>query len=918
MGDMSEIHRPAQDIARHETFAPHDPSSARPRILLVDDQPSRLLTYESILSGLGVECVWAFSGTEALGRLLKDDFAVILLDVNMPGMDGFEVARMVREHPRLERTPIIFVTAINVTELDQLRGYEVGGIDYMAVPVVPEILRSKVAVLVELHRRRSELQHLNHALAEARAERDAEHAKVVAKKDSQLRALFEHPTELTLVLRAERDADGEIADWAYVEANANALALLGKTREQLIGRRLRDVLPVDRADSVIVRCNRVLLTRSTEQYESRFGDRDFLATLFSIGDDSVISSAVDITERKRAEASLRDSERRYRALVEHAPVAVAHNTMDGRFDYANQAFCDLVGYTHDELRARTWQEITHPSDVDRDLALGQRVLTNQQPNYTLEKRYIRKDGSVVWVELFGNFVLDDRGLPIQGVAVAIDINARKQSNEALRASEERFRDLANHIDQFAWTCDRLGQATWYNDRWYQYTGTTFEHTRNEGWKPLHHPYHLARVMAGIERAIAAGEPWEDTFPLRGKDGQYRWFLSRAVPIRDEHGQVLRWFGTNTDVTAQRELQEALQETDRRKDEFLAMLAHELRNPVAPIANVAEVLSRVLADDEEKKTLADIIRRQAMHLSRLLDDLLDVARVTQGHIELRRAVMPLAVCIQQAVETAQPLIRERQHRLTVSETFQPLHVNADRVRLAQAIANVIINAAKYTQPGGDIRIRTFIDDGHAAVEISDTGVGIAPEFLSKVFDLFAQSDRTLDRSQGGLGIGLAVSKKLIEMHGGTVMASSAGADQGATFTIRLPLEDPAPDTSATPQSSSAPPRRVLIVDDNEDSADSLAILLELEGHVVRAVYSAMDALEQVSVFAPEIVLLDIGLPGMNGYDVAQRINALPNPPRLVAVSGYAQREDKERSAAAGFSAHLVKPVDIAALKRVLML
>jgi PAS domain S-box-containing protein len=631
----------------------------------------------------------------------------------------------------------------------------------------------------------------------------------------------------------------------------------------------------------------------------------------------VISSAVDITERKRAESSLRESENRYRALVEHAPVAVAHNAMDGRFEYANQAFCDLVGYTHDELRAKTWPEITHPDDLDQDLALGQRVLTNQQPNYTLEKRYIRKDGSIVWVELFGNFVLDDRGTPIQGIAVAIDISGRKQADAALRESEERFRDLANNIDQFAWTCDRLGQTTWYNDRWYQYTGTTFEQTRNEGWKPLHHPDHLARVMAGVERAIATGEPWEDTFPLRGKDGQYRWFLSRAVPIRDDSGQVIRWFGTNTDVTAQRELQEALQETDRRKDEFLAMLAHELRNPVAPIGNVAEVLSRVLADDEEKKALADIIRRQAMYLSRLLDDLLDVARVTQGHIELRRVVMPLAVCIQQAVETAQPLIRERQHRLTVSETFQPLHVNADRVRLAQAIANVLINAAKYTQPGGDIRIRTFTDDRHAAVEISDTGVGIAPEFLSKVFDLFAQSDRSLDRSQGGLGIGLAVSKKLVEMHGGTMTASSAGSDQGSTFIIRLPLEDTAPDTSATPQSSSAPPRRVLIVDDNEDSADSLAMLLELEGHVVRAVYSAMDALEQVSVFDPEIVLLDIGLPGMNGYDVAQRINALPNPPRLVAVSGYAQREDKERSAAAGFSAHLVKPVDIAALKRVLM-
>jgi PAS domain S-box-containing protein len=209
----------------------------------------------------------------------------------------------------------------------------------------------------------------------------------------------------------------------------------------------------------------------------------------------------------------------------------------------------------------------------------------------------------VWVQLFGNMVHDDRGVPIQAVAVVIDINARKQADAALRASEERFRDLANNIDQFAWTCDELGRATWYNDRWYQYTGTTFDQVRDEGWKHLHAPAHLSRVMAGIQRAVAAGEPWEDTFPIRGKDGEYRWFLSRAIPIRDEHGAVLRWFGTSTDVTAQRELQEALQDSDRRKDEFLAMLAHELRNPVAPIGNVAEVLSRVLAGDEDKRALA---------------------------------------------------------------------------------------------------------------------------------------------------------------------------------------------------------------------------------------------------------------------------------------------------------------------------
>ena len=303
---MSDKNPPAQIASSEHGLAGAYTPALRARILLVDDQPSRLLTYESILSGLGVECVWAFSGTEALGRLLKDDFAVVLLDVNMPGMDGFEVARMVREHPRLERTPIIFVTAINVSELDQLRGYEVGAIDYIAVPVVPEILRSKVAVLVELHRRRDELRQLNHALAEARAQRDAEHAKALASKEAQLRAVFEHPTAVIVVLRAERNADDEVVDWIYHEANATTLTLLATTREALIGRRLSEVLPPERAALARDRCTRVLLTGEAAHYESRFGQRDFLATMYSIGDDCVVSSGVDVTERMRAEAAMRE------------------------------------------------------------------------------------------------------------------------------------------------------------------------------------------------------------------------------------------------------------------------------------------------------------------------------------------------------------------------------------------------------------------------------------------------------------------------------------------------------------------------------------------------------------------------------------------------------------------------------------
>src|SRR5689334_12861165 len=359
---------PAAGYPIHDNV-PLEVSSARVSVLMVDDQPARLLTYETILENLGVNLVRAHSGVEALDRLLKEEFAVILLDVNMPGMDGFELARLVRRHPRLERTPIIFVTGAHLSSTDQLVGYEVGAIDYIHVPVVPEVLRSKVAVLVELHQRRRELREVNRQLAEARAQLETEHASVLARKEAQLRAVFEHPTELTVVLRAERDATRSITDWIYRDANANALALLGQSRDALIGRRLSDIIP-DRAAAAADRCARALLTAVPERYEARVLEREFSVTIFSIGDDTVVSSGIDITDQKRVEAALRESERRYRALIEDAPVAVAHNTVNGRFEYANHTFCSLVGYTLEELRAKTWQEMTHPDDLPRDLLLG--------------------------------------------------------------------------------------------------------------------------------------------------------------------------------------------------------------------------------------------------------------------------------------------------------------------------------------------------------------------------------------------------------------------------------------------------------------------------------------------------------------------------------------------------------------------
>ena len=1017
----------------------------RANILMVDDQPARLLTYEAILSGLGLNCVRALSGEEALKRLLGQEFAVILLDVNMPGMDGFEVARLVREHPRLERTPIIFVTAIHVSELDQLRGYEVGAIDYIAVPVVPEVLRSKVAILVELHQRRHELREVNRALSQAREHLVREHERALQESQAQLAAIFEHPSEAIIVLEASRDRAGEVRDWMYRNANTTALNLLGRSLKNLVGSRLIDVLTQNRADAVIEICTRVLQTGEQSRYEARYGDRDFLVTIFPMDRDRVISAAVDITDRKRAEAALRASERRYQALIEDAPVAVAHNAMDGRFQYVNKAFCQLVGYSAEELYCRTWHEITYPEDVSKDQALANDVVARTLPGYIMEKRYIRKDGLLVWVSLFGNFVFDDADNAVQGVAVAIDITERKRAERALRESEqrltlakqaarlgthdydlrsgviewdertrdlwgvgadeqvtydifanglhpddrastnaafekalqfpgdgrflstyrvvhrgtgetrwieatgqvyfegeepirligtvqdisqrvisearlreseERIREIANNIDHFAWTCDELGRVTWYNDRWYEFTGTSFADTMGEGWKSILDPAHLPRILPHLQECFSQGVPWEDTYPLRGKDGRYRWFLSRAVPIRDEQGRVRRWFGTNTDVTELRRLQDAFREADHRKDLFLAMLAHELRNPVAPITSAAEALSQVIQGQGSAEGLVGIVRRQANNLSRLLDDLLDVARITQGRIELRIEAVALETCVDLALESAQPLIGEKRHEVTFARWPETLYVNADCVRLTQCIGNLLINAAKYTDAGGKIRLRTRLEGENAVIEVSDNGQGIPSEFLPHMFELFAQSERTLDRSQGGLGIGLSVCKQLIEAQGGSVTGESPGVGHGATFTLRIPLARRV-EGAAAPITSAPAVHRILVVDDNRDAADAIAMLLQFDGHDAQTVYSAEAALERLADFIPSVVLLDIGLPGMNGYELARTIrgSAIPQP-ALIAVTGYGQKEDKVRAAEAGFDAHLTKPVEIDALTRAL--
>jgi signal transduction histidine kinase/CheY-like chemotaxis protein len=390
--------------------------------------------------------------------------------------------------------------------------------------------------------------------------------------------------------------------------------------------------------------------------------------------------------------------------------------------------------------------------------------------------------------------------------------------------------------------------------------------------------------------------------------------------------VLVWF---IDITAHKRTEQllqrqelALREADRRKDEFLAMLAHELRNPLAPISHANELLAKILTvTDPRVESAIATTKRQVAQLGRLVDDLLDVSRVTQGRIELQRRPLEISHIIVQAIDAVQPLLREKRHRLIpVDPMEQPaLHVNADPARLMQCVVNVLTNAAKYTDPGGEITVQVRAEGTSAVIEITDTGMGIGPELLPHMFELFVQGDRSPDRSQGGLGVGLAVVKRLVEMHRGSVSARSEGPGRGSTFEIRLPLIERIVAPVGRRAAPTAPAAaRILIVDDNRDAADSLAALLALEGHTLERAYSAADALSRAAPFKAQVVLLDIGLPEMDGYEVARRLRLLPElrAARLIAVTGYGQPQDRERARAAGFDEHLIKPVSPASVVRAL--
>ena len=624
-----------------------------------------------------------------------------------------------------------------------------------------------------------------------------------------------------------------------------------------------------------------------------------------------------LTERNRVE-----EQERLRDLFYQAPgiIAVLRGP-DHVFEIANKAYLELLG-ERESVVGRPVREVLPELEGQMFFELLDRVYATGEPYVGHEVPVmLRRSPDAELEERFVNFVYQPTRDSLGGVSGIFlegsDVTAGVLANQALRDSEERLRQLANTIPQLAWMADPNGNVHWYNDRWFDFTGASPAELDGGRWNDILHPDDRAAIAQAWQTAIRDGTQYEVTARLRAADGGYRMFVGRAAPLRDSHGQIVQWFGTNTDVSAIETAQSELRAANRRKDEFLAMLAHELRNPLAPISTAAELLKLPGLDESRVRQTSHVIARQVEHMTQLVDDLLDVSRVTRGLVTLKEEVLSLNALVADAVEQANSLIESKRQHFALDVPDRPLYVRGDRTRLIQVFSNLLNNAAKYTPAGGAIVLQVAAEGDTVAVSVRDNGIGMAPALLPYVFELFTQAERSPDRSQGGLGLGLALVRSLVELHGGSVAAESAGPGKGSCFSVRLPSAERPADTAGNRAPRSAAPAagkglQLMVVDDNKDAAETLALLLGAVGHSVEVAYSAQDALAMAPGVAPALMFLDIGLPDMDGYALAGRLRAKPETAgiTLVAVTGYGAAEDRERALAAGFDHHLVKPVKLA--------
>jgi PAS domain S-box-containing protein len=626
----------------------------------------------------------------------------------------------------------------------------------------------------------------------------------------------------------------------------------------------------------------------------------------------------DVTERRRAE----EAQARLAAIVKSSQDAIISKTLDSVIRTWNAGAERIFGYTAEEAIGKSITLIIPPERLDEeDLILGQ--IARGEPIEHFETIRVAKDGRRLHISLTVSPVRDAEGRVIGASKVARDVTERKQAEEALQASELRFRTLTAHAPVGIFMTDREGNCLFVNECWCDMAGLSLEEARGQGWVRALHPDDRERVVHEWYAAAEAGRPFDAEYRFHTPEGKVTWIHGKAVGLCDYAGRVSGYIGTLTDITERREAVEALQEADRRKDEFLALLAHELRNPLAPLRNGLQVMRLASGDAKVVAKTRDMMDRQLSHMVRLIDDLLDVSRISLGKMELRRSRVLLADVVSSAVETARPALEAAGHELTVSLPPELVPLDADVTRLAQVFGNLLNNSAKYTERGGRIWLTARRDGDQVRVTVQDTGIGIPASALPNIFDMFSQVDRSIERSTGGLGIGLALVKGLVEMHGGTIQAESPGEGEGSTFTVRLPVlidrtESPLGEPAEGADSAAGSKRRILVVDDNRDSADSMALMLQLLGNEIRTAHDGLEAVELAEQFRPQVILMDIGMPRLSGYEATRHIREQPwgRDMTIIALTGWGQDTDRAKSREAGCDSHLVKPIDLADLEKLL--
>lgn len=759
-----------------------------------------------------------------------------------------------------------------------------------------------------------ELQSANEELESSKEELQAlneELATVNAQLEEQVREVARGHDDLTNLLASTDIATVLLDTHLHIRRFTPAAATLFSLQRGDEGRPITDISSRVDDPRFLADLNRVLTSMTPAEAEvSTSAGAWFLRRIvpYRTAESDVqgaVATFVDITALRRAAQQTRHLV----AALEDSNDAVLTFDTDGRILSWNRGAQRVYGYGRNEAEVLGLFGLTPISGhaATRDL-IG--LVTSAGKTGPVDVERLGKDGVAVKTSVTMTALRDEQRLVYAVLSTERDLTERMRFER-----EIYFRRLADDIPALLRVEDARGRAQFVNRSCSDFTGHEREALLGEGWLQLLHPEDRQRYVADHAAALPTRARFETDVRLLRHDGVYRWMRSISVPHFDPEGAYAGYVALTVDVHDRKQAEADLLAADRRKDEYLAMLAHELRNPLAPIRTAAALLARMPSPDSTVTWATGVIGRQTDVMARLLDDLLDVARIARGKVTLTLSPVDVVVLVDRAIEISRPLIEGRRHRLTVDLPPEPLTVVGDLLRLTQVLANLVNNAAKYTDEGGEIRIDATRVQREVVIRVTDNGAGIAADMVPRVFDLFAQADTTLDRSTGGLGLGLTLVRQLVALHGGSVHAQSKGRGKGSQFVVHLPLLDdvPTPPPARDPATGDATPsqgQRVMVVDDNVDAAGTLAMLLEASGHDVRVVDDAREVVAVADQFRPDVAILDIGLPHIDGYQLARSLRGRAGTAKLalIALTGYGQPEDIERARLAGFDHHLVKPVD----------